>query len=248
MNLFRTLLLALALVTCACTPKTTIRHAPNFEAVLEKQRNVLILPPTAQIHEVGAFGGKKRLYNYEAEFESLAAEEATIDMKERGFSVKYLRRKEIDEAGAYDAFNRLRNSYDEARRGLYSPLLWEEPKAFALSSNTGPAAAELGQKTMSDLIVMVDYEGAVKTNGARTLEFATTLLAGRSSGEAADASMLIIGIVDAKSGDILWTNMSVDERDLYRSAFDNLSSQKSTDSKKLEKLIDRIFEPLKKSR
>lgn len=52
--------------------------------------------------------------------------------------------------------------------------------------------------------MMVDYAGTVKTNGARILVFALSLLLYN-----ADNSVIVIvtGIIDAKTGNVLWTNM-----------------------------------------
>ena len=244
-RILRTFLLLSPLLLAACASKTTIRHSVGYEAVLKNQWNAVILPPTAHIQSMGAFGSKERLYNYEQEFEHLAADEALVDLKERGFQVKYLHRKDIDEAGAYEAYTHLTHAYDEARKQLYCPLEQEEKKAFALTKNVGSAAVELATKTHSDLIIMVDYEGAIQTNGSRALSLALTAVTGVCSGGPAETSHMVIGIIDGKKGDILWTNLAVDTSSVLGSAFSNLRSQKSSDSKKLEKLIDRIFKPLK---
>ena len=243
----RTILLIFPILLAACASKTTVRHTPNYEATLKRKKNVLILPPVAQVYQVGAFGSKKRVYNYEAEFEALAAEEAEVDLTERGFNVKVMARKNLDEAGAYEAFTHLRNAYESALKELYAQHLWPENKAFNLSKNLGGAAHELSKKTDSDLIAMVDYEGFVKTNGARTLDFISAAVLGVGAGAAAaESSVILIGLVDAKTGNILWTNRVDLQKDLFSAAFSNLSSQKSADAKKLQKLIDMTFIPLEK--
>ncbi len=73
-------------------------------------------------------------------------------------------------------------------------------------------------KTGSDIIVMFDYTGAVKTNRARKLAFALSLLPYN-----ADNSVMVIGIIDAKIGNVLWTNMSMDQKNLYLKAIDSFS-------------------------
>lgn len=57
----------------------------------------------------------------------------------------------------------------------------------------------------------VDYVGIVKTNGARMLGFTLSLLPYN-----ADNSLMVIGIIDAKTGNVLWTNMSMDQKIFIR--------------------------------
>ncbi len=243
---FRTALLLFPLLLAACASNTTVRHMPDYWATLKRQKNVLILPPVAQVYQVGAFGSKKRVYNYEAEFEALAAEETKVDLTERGFNVKVMARKNLVGAGAYEAFTHLRNAYESALKELYAQHLWPEKKAFDLSKNLGGSAQELSKKTDSDLIAVVDYRGFVKTNGARTVDFISAAVLGVRAVEAAEYSVILIGLIDAKTGNILWTNRVDLKKDLFSAAFSNLSSQKSADAKKLQKLIDMTFIPLEK--
>jgi hypothetical protein len=61
--------------------------------------------------------------------------------------------------------------------------------------------------------MMVDYAGTVKTNGARILVFALSLLLYNvEAANNADNSVIVIviGIIDAKTGNVLWTNMLMD--------------------------------------
>ena len=59
---------------------------------------------------------------------------------------------------------------------------------------------------------MVDYAGTVKTNGARILVFALSLLLYNVEAANTDNSVIVIviGIIDAKTGNVLWTNMLMD--------------------------------------
>jgi len=75
---------------------------------------------------------------------------------------------------------------------------------------------------------MFDYTGAVKTNRARKLAFALSLLPYN-----ADNSVMVIGITDAKIGNVLWTNMSMDQKNLYLKAIDSFSSQKNVDTQRV---------------
>lgn len=241
------LALVLLVFTTACTKVTSIRYNPGYNNVLSKHQEVIILPPAAEVNTVDIGGKKKRVYNYEANLEQLIAAETNTDLQELGFNVKVMHRKDFHDLGIYDHYLRLRDTYDTARRELYQPLLWEESKAFAIANRLGESAIIVGKKTKSDIIIMVDYAGMVKTNGARALDLTLTLLTGHdNSSNNAESSLMIIGIIDAKTGNILWTNMSVDNKDLFSSAINNFSSQNNIDVKRLNKLIENIFKPLKK--
>jgi len=86
---------------------------------------------------------------------------------------------------------------------------------------------------------MFDYTGAVKTNRARKLAFALSLLTCN-----ADKSVMVIGITDAKIGNVLWTNMSMDQKNLYLKAIDSFSSQKNVDTQRVNGLISTALKPL----
>jgi hypothetical protein len=55
---------------------------------------------------------------------------------------------------------------------------------------------------------------------------------------------MVIGIIDAKTGGVLWTNMSMDQKSLYSSAIDSFSSQKNVDTQRVNGLISTALKPL----
>jgi hypothetical protein len=247
MRLLPLIALGLIVLTTACTKTTTIRSNSQYNAILEKQKEVIILPPTVEVNVIDISNNKKRVYNYEANLEQLAASETSIDMKEMGYNVRIMHRKDFHDLGVYDSYLRLVDAYNVARKELYKPLLWEETKATAITNNLGKTAVILGKKTKSDIIVMVDYEGAVRTTGARAKDFAVGLFVNNNEALSnADSSLMIIGIIDAKTGNILWTNLGIDRKDIFSCAMDNFSSQNEVDVKRLNKLVDDILQPLKK--
>nr|WP_016926563.1 hypothetical protein [Rickettsia conorii] len=62
----------------------------------------------------------------------------------------------------------------------------------------------LGEKIGADIFVLLNYVQMIKTNGARTHDFLMSALGCSVSN--ADNIFMSIGIVEAKSGRILWTN------------------------------------------
>jgi hypothetical protein len=90
---------------------------------------------------------------------------------------------------------------------------------------------------------MIDYVGSTKTNGARALDFTRALLIGGST-TPAESSAMVLGIIDAKSGRILWTNMSTAFKDLFSSGADKLSNADKVDIKKVNALIENALSKL----
>lgn len=235
----------LIVVLSGCAKTTTVRHRADYDSVISRHVEVLILPPQAEVNMVDISNRKERMCNYEYHLEDLIADTVITAIQEKGFRAKLLRKKDIHDQGLYGDYMHLRQSYDLVREELYAQLRWEEEKAFNITKKVNPEAAiALGKKTNTDIILMTDYAGAVKTNGARTRDFVMSILWSPSAIEGADKSVIIIGMIDARTGNILWTNLISDSKDLYACAFDTLSSQKKVEQERLNQLIKSILNPL----
>ena len=237
----------LIFILSGCSNTTTLRHRADYDSTLMRHKEVLVLPPQAEINMVDASRRKDRMYNYEYYFEDIIESTIVTAVQEKGFRTKLLRKKDIRDQGLYDDYTRLRQSYNLVREELYAPLLWEESKAFNITQKVNMEAAKaIGEKTSSDIIVMIDYAGAVKTNGARACDFVVSILFSPAAAEGADKSVIIIGLIEAKTGNVLWANMISDSKDLYRCAFANLSSEKKVEQERLDRLINLLLRPLVK--
>jgi hypothetical protein len=53
-------------------------------------------------------------------------------------------------------------------------------------------------------------------------------------------------MIDAKTGNILWTKVTSDSKDLSSCAFDRLSSEKKVEQERLDWLIKLVLRPLLK--
>lgn len=232
-----------------CSTYTTVRHMKDYQKSLKEGSQILIVPPDIEVHMVGAFSHKERMYQYEYHLEELIYEQLRNSFEENGFRVKILNKKNIADLKLNENFYSFRTKYNSAKEELYKPLTMLTQQAYDSQKNIGGEAKVIGIATNCKFLIITDYNRSVKTNGARTLDFAASLLLGSHDGaNNADTGVMFIGIVEAASGDILWANFSVKTRDIYTSAFDNLSDRDKVDAQHLKELIIAILEPLKSSK
>jgi hypothetical protein len=239
-------LFLVAFITSGCAKTTTIRHSLEYEDITSRSHEILILPAAAEVNTIDASNRKERMYDYEQHLEALIHQEIVPIIQARGFRVKVLHKRDIREQKLNDLVINLRRSYDAAREELYHPAIWEESKAFVIEKNLGPSAALLQEKTNTDLLLIIDYAGAVRTNGARALHFAADLVLGTRASNNTDNSVMIIGFVDARSGNVVWTNMASVASGLFDSALDNFSSRNKVDTKKVNSLMTNAIAPFAK--
>ncbi|BBJ32143.1 hypothetical protein RAS_12520 [Rickettsia asiatica] len=122
---------------------------------------------------------------------------------------------------------------------IYTPLLWPEEKAFSITQNIGEPAVILGEKTGADIFVLLNYVQMIKTNGARTRDFLMSAFGCSVSN--ADNIFMSIGIVEAKSGRILWTNATPQAQPFSSSIF---SSHDKSEIGNFHAVINMLLSPL----
>jgi len=233
----------LCLAGCA-SKTTTLRHSPNYQASLKEHPEILVLPPTAEVHRVGVGNQKERLENYESHLESLLAKELCLILRSKGFQAETFSKALIHKQQLGGPLFHLHQRYKEARETLYKPLAWKEEPAYAIHQPLGLAAINFGKKIPQSVLLFADYVGTTKTNGARALSFVGGFFFDRKELENADNAVLVVGLVDAKTGDLIWTNLETDHRNLLYSSLDNLSAQDKVDQKKIRILAERTLAPL----
>lgn len=238
-------LILIILTASGCAKMTTQRHSSDFASIIKEGRDVVVIPPKVEVNMVDVVGKKQRMHDYEDYLENIIREEAVKAIQDKGFRVKKLHRREIWEQQLSEDFVRLQQAFNTSKDKLYSRSLWEEEKAFSISETLGMPATVFGEKTNSNLLFFIDYEGAIKTNGARARDFVISILANSSTAvEDADASFLLVGIVDAKKGNILWSNIIYTSQSLFASAMDNSSSRDKVESDKLRLLFSKVLNPI----
>jgi len=171
-------LILVGLLACGCTPTTTLRHHAEYKENIKTAREAIILPAVAEVSMLGVGGKKERMYDYETHIEGTINDILLSSLAEKGLRVKLLRKRDIHDLKIGNIVSNLRKVYNIAREELYSPLNWERKKAFNMVKNIGSSVKDLKEKIGSDLLIFVDYVSAIKTTGARTLDFATSLILG----------------------------------------------------------------------
>lgn len=237
-----TLLLFIIITTSACAkPKTMERHNSFYEGEIIQRNNVLIIPPVAEIAMVDTFGKRERMHDYEYHMEDLIHSEIYPLIREKGYNPIYLSKKDIVEKKLNNLVMQLRDIYDEETKALYKPALWEEEKAFSITENIGKIAVDLGKKTNTDLILVLDYDLSIKTSGARTAGFMLAMISysARSQVENNDVATMKIGIIDTKNGNVLWTNAHNDALGLFQE-----TKNHEDDVKRVRKILSKTLEPL----
>ena len=233
-------LLASLLSSCATT---TVRRSPNYEEKLSKCKEVLVLPPEVKVHTLDLANKQERMYNYEDHIEDMTKNKVIRELRDKKFKVRFLSKRDIYNQKLYDKIAALREAYNDSHKELYSTIMMQEEKAYAIEKNLGKPAIELGKATNSSVILLTDYSKTVKTNGARTKDLVLSVLLGVHTNDA-DQSLMIIGIIDARTGAILWTNRSYRSQDVIASSIDNLSSQSKMDNRDLDTLTSSVMKPL----
>ena len=232
------LLILTILTTSACT--TSVRHAKNYESTISQNRDILILPPEAHVHEVSVTD-KKRMYDYEYNMEYIISDQLIQSFYDLGFKAKLLHRKDIHEQNLHEAVARLHHNYSESRNILYREAEWDEKKAFNIDSSVGEVANEIGSKNNCGLLVLTDYDRAIKAGGTRAMNVMTDILLGTKTSQDADVAIMIVGVIEAKTGKILWSNRGVSMRSVFSS-----SSDKKEEAAQMKVIVFNILKPFAK--
>lgn len=230
-------LIILLLTVTACAKLTTVRARPGYEANLHAAKQVAILPVKAEVHMIGV-GSAERMYDYEMNIENVVAHQLVTAFKENNLTAKIITRRDIHDLELVREAEQLRDGYNAEAKVIYASALMKEEDAYNIYKNyTDKNTSLLGNETNSDLLLLVDYSAHVKTNGARAAGFAMDVLLGGSSNASVDASNILLTIIDAKTGNFLWSNMGIVSKDMYSSAFENMtSSAEEADRKKVDKM------------
>ncbi len=222
---------------------TTIRHSADYQTVL-RQDDLALLPVEVVVNTVNVAGNQERAINYEYHLEDVLRREVASALAAKGYHVMIVRRKELHAAKLSHALVDVRAAYVPLQKKLYASLYMNEKQAFALRETLGDKAALIGQKTSSPVLVLVDYTGSMKTNGARAKDFAMDVLLGTRRSANVEGATLVIGLVEAQTGRIVWSHIGSDSKGIYSSALDNFSSQDEVEQHNIRMLVDKVLQPL----
>jgi hypothetical protein len=123
----------------------------------------------------------------------------------------------------------------------------DKKKAFNINEKVGiQFSSVIGQKNDTDLLIMIDFMKNFKTTGAKTKDAILDTFLRTNYSADNDKSIMILTIIDAKSGDILWSNLATHIPVLLNSATNFLLTEKEIDQKITKELLEKILKPYKK--
>ncbi len=239
-------LILIAVIISSCT--TTVRHKDNYQsAIARSNHQMLILPPLVEVGMIDISGKKERMYDYELNLEEILSQETIDALTNEGFRVKTIRRRTLHEQGLIRDEARMRTRYNESRELLYSKLMLDEKKAYNINENVGRQfSSVIGTKNGTDLLIMVDFMKDFKTTGAKTKDALMDIFLRTKYSENNDKSIMILTIIDSKTGDILWANIGTHIPVLLNSAGNFLLTEKEIDQKISKDLLKQILAPYRK--
>jgi hypothetical protein len=198
----------MAVFAVSCTKTTTIRHAEDYKNSVIRGKHVLILPPEVEVNTLDVSGKKTRMDEYENHLRELIRERLVVALEKNHLRARVLRAKDINDLELYRPLNHLRASYDELSKELYKTPAMYVKTAFVVDKNIKEKAAIFGEKTSSDILVFVDYDQVVRTNGARALKFLAAAVVGVSDGSLDDVACMMVAFIDANTGRFVWSNLT----------------------------------------
>lgn len=238
-----TISLLLVLVV-SCAHQTSERRHPSCELVLHKSNCIGILPPKAEVKTVGLEGTEvKRMYDYEYRIEDIIADEATKVLQKKGYNVKLYRKRDLKNKKIFGDFDRSREGVQEATKEFYSSnVMMDKEQAYKIVKNAGRYSRAVGKVTNDDVLLYIDYLNTVQTNSARLLGFIMDSFAYTNNTAGADTATIMFTLVDVKTGNVLWSNISKSMRDLLSDFFSGKDDE--ADRKRMRLIINQTLDPL----
>lgn len=247
-KIFKGFTIALMLVLTACS-NTTIRKNANFVESDVLAHEIISLPTEAVVNTVDFGGKKERMHDYEYYIEDKINEALIAYLNQNGVGATLLNKKNIHDKGLSKNALMLRESFDANIEELYKAYVMPEEKAFAITNKVDLHNLVLGNKD-NQLFLLSNYVADVKTSGARTADFlagvASAYFGGHnSSADQAEAAKIIVGLVDAKTGLLLWSNAYTLVKDSFSSMFESMGKKsEKVDEERAKHVAETVLRPL----
>ncbi|MGU9987433.1 MULTISPECIES: hypothetical protein [unclassified Rickettsia] len=135
---------------------TSVRHISGYNKTMLAHKEILILPLQIEVYTLDVSNRKERKYDYEDHLEELLKQETLLAIQKSGLRAKLLYKKDIRSQKLDDIVAHVVRSYNNACEELYPSLFLEEGQAFSITQNIGKPAIVLGEKTGSDLFVLIN--------------------------------------------------------------------------------------------
>jgi hypothetical protein len=227
----------------SCSLTTVRRTSDHISALRDKK--IVVLPPKVEVNMLEFSGKKQRMYDFEYYLEGIIADNITEILHENHLKSKFLHRREIYDKKLVETDGRIQDRANEILGELYTTVSMPTKQAYEIQKNIDCSiASDLGTKSDSDVIAIVQYDQKSKTTGAKTGEFLMAVLVGSSSNDkAAERSVMLISFFDAKTGKLIWSNLALDEKSIF-GAMTVGKSHRAADAKHLRALMTNTLRPI----
>lgn len=226
----------------ACS--TTVRRSADYVNLL-RDKQVVILPPKVEVNMVEFSGKKQRMYDFEYYLEGLISDNVAEILNENHLKAKFMHGREIYDKKLVEVEGRIQERANTILGALYTPVDMNTKKAHAIEENIDyTITSDLGKKTNSDVIAIVQYDQKSKTTGAKTADFLMAVLVKNSGNDnAAERSVMVISFFDAKTGKLIWSNLALDEKSIF-GAMTCSKNHRAADTKHLRALMTDALRPI----
>ncbi len=208
--LFGILLFALGLLAgCATVP---YRAHPQFDDRVRSIKTVALMPADVKVYELSAGGVPELIDEWSEQGKSNAATAVKSLLAGKGaFSLKDV--SPSDDPKLNEAYDEVRALFEAVATSIilhtYHPALTIPERKDNFRYSLGPIL-DIASATDADALLFVYGQDHISTGGRKAL-MAVGLIVGLATrvyvGPRAGVSRLIVALVDARTGDILWVNV-----------------------------------------
>lgn len=192
---------------------TSERQHPDFDSSRKFIERVAILPPSVSIQLKTFTGEDEHLVEKEQAVREYLDKQARSVLSKNGYHVCDIHIEELTASDPELAFQteQLKNAFDAASRDLYGgeSVAADDYKRFRVT--VGPIVNRFAELADADALLFIEFSGIVKSEGQMRKEIAANLLLGVLTGSYAhpvsEVAVVEVALLDANTGDVLWTNV-----------------------------------------
>jgi hypothetical protein len=193
---------------------TSERQHPEFDTSRPFIERVAILPASVSIQLKTFTGEDEHLEDQEETVRQYLDKQARSVLKKNGYGVCDVHFEELAATDSELAFQieQLKNAYDAASKDLYSgeTVAADDYKRFRVT--VGPIVNRFAELADADALLFMEFVGIVKSEGQMRKEIAANILLGALTGSYAhpisETSAIQVALLDANTGEVLWTNIN----------------------------------------
>jgi hypothetical protein len=201
-----------ALVVASGCSYTPVRTHPDFASAARKVQKVAVLSPDVEYTLLVLTGDDERLPEEERKVrQSLVSALPTL-LEKRGYVARELTPERV-EAIVKDAnftIEQAKTAYREASKRLYERDLVTEDEAGKFRVSIGPIGNAVAEAVDAEAFLFVRYAGFKKSEGLIAKEVVANAMLGVLTGvivvPVATGASMEMALVDATTGDVLWSN------------------------------------------